>query len=52
MKMLDFAALHNIGPEIQEFEMGVKGCREACRLVTEQQARYRVVLNVHERLAL
>ncbi|KAF9197663.1 hypothetical protein BGZ49_001811, partial [Haplosporangium sp. Z 27] len=42
MKMLDFAALHNIKPEIQELEMGVKGCREACRLVTEQKARYRV----------
>ncbi|KAF9398897.1 hypothetical protein BGX21_007117 [Mortierella sp. AD011] len=52
VKMLNFAALHNIKPEIQELEMGVKGCREACRLVTEQQARYRVVLNVPERLAL
>ncbi|KAI1312227.1 hypothetical protein EDD11_003212 [Mortierella claussenii] len=51
-KMLDFAALHNIKPEIQEFEMGSKGCREAFRLVTEQQVRYRAVLNVPERLAL
>ncbi|KAG0256144.1 hypothetical protein BG011_004727 [Mortierella polycephala] len=51
-KMLDFAALHNIKPEIEEYDMDVKGCREAFRRVTEQQARYRVVLNVPPRLAL
>ncbi|KAF9968282.1 hypothetical protein BGZ70_005279 [Mortierella alpina] len=51
-KMLDFAALHNIKPEIEELDMDVKGCREAFRRVTEQRARYRVVLNVPPRLAL
>ncbi|KAG0361876.1 hypothetical protein BC939DRAFT_480463 [Gamsiella multidivaricata] len=51
-KMFDFAALHNIRPEIEELEMSTKGCREACRRVIEQRARYRVVLNVPERLAL
>ncbi|KAG0219870.1 hypothetical protein BGX31_011149 [Mortierella sp. GBA43] len=70
-KMLDFAALHQIKPEIEELDMDVMvtdhpvmtvdipynseetlGCSEACRRVQEQQARYRIVLNVPERLAL
>ncbi|KAF9428311.1 hypothetical protein BGZ94_002818 [Podila epigama] len=52
VKMLEFAARHNIKPEIEELDMTVKGCREAFRRVTEQKARYRVVLNVPEHLAL
>ncbi|KAF9582713.1 hypothetical protein BGW38_010856 [Lunasporangiospora selenospora] len=51
-KMYAFAALHGIRPEIEEVEMSVRGCAEAFRRVTDQQARYRVVLNVPQRLAL
>ena len=51
-KMFAFAALHNIRPEIEELDMGTKGCKEAVRRVVEQQARYRIVLNVPEHLAM
>ncbi|KAF9364464.1 hypothetical protein BGX34_001393 [Mortierella sp. NVP85] len=51
-KMFDFAALHQIKPEIEELDMDVTGCSEAFRRVREQQVRYRIVLNVPARLAL
>ncbi|KAF9277931.1 hypothetical protein BKA57DRAFT_483268 [Linnemannia elongata] len=51
-KMFEFAARHNIKPEIEEYDMTAKGCREGFKRVTEQKARYRVVLNVPRNLAL
>ncbi|KAG0202307.1 hypothetical protein BGX33_009777 [Mortierella sp. NVP41] len=51
-KMFEFAARHNITPEIEEYDMTVKGCREGFKRVTEQKARYRVVLNVPTSLAM
>ncbi|KAF9319054.1 hypothetical protein BG003_009975 [Podila horticola] len=51
VKMLEFAARHNIKPEIEELDMGLEGCAEAFRRITHQQARYRVVLNVPKHLA-
>ncbi|KAF9206035.1 hypothetical protein BGZ59_000159 [Podila verticillata] len=50
VKMLEFAARHNIKPEIEELEMGVEGCNEAFHRITHQQARYRIVLNVPRHL--
>ncbi|KAF9118496.1 hypothetical protein BGW39_001126 [Mortierella sp. 14UC] len=49
-KMFEFAARHNIRPEVEEYDM--TGCREGFKRVTEQKARYRVVLNVPNSIAL
>ncbi|KAG0095947.1 hypothetical protein BGZ93_005214 [Podila epicladia] len=51
VKMLEFADRHEIKPVIEELEMGVEGCTEAFRRITNQKARYRIVLNVPPHLA-
>lgn len=46
IKMLRFAALHNIRPVIEEFPMSVEGVEGAMARLEEGRIRYRAVLVV------
>ncbi|KAL1922175.1 uncharacterized protein VTP21DRAFT_9714 [Calcarisporiella thermophila] len=43
-KMLEFAARHNIVPQIEEFSMTEQGLKEAMQKIKENTIRYRAVL--------
>lgn len=45
-KMLEFVALHNIKPMVQEFPMSVSGINEAFKKLEAGEIRYRGVLKV------